>query len=215
MAEIRFEGNSLKGRQNKEEQAPSLTPVIDKKAIQRKPKFSILNALYKDTSKPFSQWLLHDLVIPNTMRLTGTILHGVVSKLFGNGAGNFVNNAYHLANSWWGSSTPYYGSGNYQYPTQGTQSNNKPTSQQQASQASTDLTSYALQSREDAERVLEGLGAYIDTYDTVPVSAFFELIGVPAPYTYHDFGWTNLADAKVITVENGWSIKFPKPVRLR
>lgn len=218
-----FQGNSHKGRQKRMAsetgiEKPILTPVVEKKPVQRKSKFSFLNVFYKDPNKTFKEFVMQDLVIPNTQRAIGVILHGIVTKLFGTGAGNIVSSGYHYMNGW---NNP-----GWSYPYTGQSGNvvdfraKQPVSQQgrpiqQTPQASTDLMSYALQSREDAERVLEGLGAYIDTYDAVPVSAFFELIGVQAPYTYHDFGWTNIADAKVVTVENGWAIRFPKPVRLR
>lgn len=208
-----FEGNSLKSRRSVDGQKhDKLQPVVTERPIVTKKKLRILDCLYS-SDKPFGEYIIEDLVIPNAKRMAATVLHDIVSKVFG---GGFANDrlGYRFTNSWWGDK---WNDGSYvEYSSK---SINKPagSSQQKpiAQQASTDLESYSMRSREDAESVLEGLEAYIETYDAVPVSAFFELIGITAPYTYNDYGWTNLADTKVISTPNGYSIRFPKPIRIR
>lgn len=211
-----FEGNSLKGRNNRgiEEKRPVLSPVINKKAVKVKNKYNLISILYNDPNKPFKDFLIKDLIIPNVLRTTGTIMHQIITKLFGGGP--FYGGGYTYTNGWFNNNNNNYGIPMANY----NNAQRSPTipgasPRPQQTTATTDLKSYVLQTKEDAECVLEGLCAYIDTYDIVPVSAFFELIGVQAPYTYHDFGWISLANAKVVPMENGWSINLPKPVRIR
>lgn len=213
MATPKFEGNSFKSRESSSGTKLMLSPVVKEKPTIVKKRKRLFDYLYTDPNKTFKEYIIQDLVVPNAQRAIGAILHGVVTKLFGVGVGNVVSDAYRYTNGWF-NSKPYTPSSVSFY----SQSQNMPTQNhapQNQPQATTDLMSYSLRSREDAERVLEGLGTYIDTYDVVPVSAFFELIGVQAPYTYHDFGWNSLVEARVVPVENGWSIRFPKPIRIK
>ena len=208
MAEIpQFEGNSHKGRM--ENSVPKLEPVVSKKPLVTKKKWSILDCFYNTSEKGFCEWLVQDLVIPNVNRMVGTILHETVTKIFGVGSGFGPTAPYHYTNGWCWSSNPNY----INYSAQSTSTVQQP--KQPKPQAGSDLSSYAMQTREDAERVLEGLEAYIEQYDVVPVSAFFSLIGVTAPYTYNDYGWNSLTEARVVSMGNGFAIHFPRPVRIK
>ena len=207
MENYEFEGNSFKSRR---EQTPKervkLEAVVSEKPVIGKKKWRLIDCFYTPSDKSLPEYIVQDLIIPNVNRAIGTVLHGIVTKIFGVGTGS--GPIYRPMNDWWGGSR---GESYVEYSARTAQTRQKP----QQPTVSTDLESYALRSREDAERVLEGLDAYLETYDNVPVSAFFELIGITSPYTYNDYGWVNLAEAKVVTTENGYAIRFPRPVRIR
>lgn len=204
-----FEGNSHKGKTMSGSEPPKIEPVVSKKPLITKKKWSILDCFYNTSEKSFGEYFVQDLLVPNVNKMIGTVLHEAVTKIFGVGHGFGPTSPYHYTNWGWGSNPNYVN-----YSAQSTASAMQKTTPQRP-QAGTDLGSYAMQTREDAENVLEGLEAYIEQYDVVPVSAFFSLIGVTAPYTYNDYGWSSLAEAKVISVGNGFAIHFPKPVRIR
>lgn len=67
-----------------------------------------------------------------------------------------------------------------------------------------------LESRTDAEEVLDTLEDMIDRYDDVSVAAFYELVGMPSSHTDEKYGWTNLANARVERVRDGFCIKMPR-----
>lgn len=73
---------------------------------------------------------------------------------------------------------------------------------------------YILKNRQEAEEVLSRMVDYLDTYDCVPVSIFFELIGVEVRSTDNNFGWTSLKDAEVRDSVSGWYVKLPHPKSL-
>ena len=202
-----FEGNSFKSRREADMVVPKMKPVVSEKPVVGKKKWRLIDCFYTPSDKSLKEYVVQDLIIPNVKRATGTVLHGIVTKIFGVGPGS--GNLFRAVNDWG------YGVRGEPYVEYSARAKSTSREQQPQPNVSTDLESYALRSREDAERVLEGLDAYLETYDAVPVSAFFELIGITAPYTYHDFGWTNLSDAKVIITENGYSIRFPKPIRIK
>ena len=208
MPEPQFQGNSFKSRREADSGIrQKLDVVVSEKPVVGKKKWRLIDCFYTPSDKSLTEYVVEDLVIPNVKRAVGTVLHGIVTKIFGVGIGN--GNPFRATNDWWNS-----GRGE-SYVEYSARASSTPKSTPIQPSASTDLESYALRTREDAERVLEGLDTYLEQFDVVPVSAFFELIGVTAPYTYNDYGWTNLANAKVIINENGYSIRFPKPVRIK
>lgn len=71
-----------------------------------------------------------------------------------------------------------------------------------------------LQSRGDAERVLEQMRDIIEMYQVVSVADFFELVDLEkeSKFTDNKYGWTNIRNADVVRVRHGYVIKLPKPV---
>lgn len=69
-----------------------------------------------------------------------------------------------------------------------------------------------LDSRIEAEEVLDRLEAMLDKYDSVTVADFYELCGVEATYTDQKYGWTNLASAKPQRIPGGGHlVRMPPP----
>lgn len=204
-----FQGNSFKGRAMASE-IPKIEPVVSQRPLVNKKKWRLIDSLNKSTDKTFGEWVVQDIVAPNVQRFIGVTLQSIISQVFGVGGGQTFSNPYHYTNGWWNNGPMYTN-----YSAQSVQNQQNKPNIPPKPQAGTDLSSYAMCTREDAERVLEGLDTYLETYDAVPVSAFFSLIGVTAPYTYNDYGWTNLSEARVVSVGNGFAIRFPKPVRIK
>lgn len=67
-----------------------------------------------------------------------------------------------------------------------------------------------LDSRGEAEEVLERMGELIDTYQMVTVADLFDLVGITGSYTDNKYGWTNIRNAEVVRVREGYMIKLPK-----
>ena len=67
-----------------------------------------------------------------------------------------------------------------------------------------------LQSRGEAEEVLDRMCEMIDTYGIVSVADMYDLVGIATNYTDNKYGWTNLRNAEPIRVSNGYMLKLPK-----
>ena len=67
-----------------------------------------------------------------------------------------------------------------------------------------------LQSRGEAEEVLDRMSEMIDTYGIVSVADMYDLVGIATNYTDNKYGWTNLRNAEPIRVSNGYMLKLPK-----
>lgn len=77
-----------------------------------------------------------------------------------------------------------------------------------------DYDQYTLGSRGEAEAVLSAMDEMIATYGVVSVADFYDLIGVSGNYTDNKYGWTNIRNADVVRVRDGYMIKFPKAMPL-
>ncbi|MEG2624228.1 MAG: hypothetical protein RSC06_15145 [Clostridia bacterium] len=68
--------------------------------------------------------------------------------------------------------------------------------------------------RGDAEVVLERMCELLDHFDAVSVADLCDLAGESSNYTDNKYGWTNLDDARVRSVRDGYIIELPKATTL-
>lgn len=71
-----------------------------------------------------------------------------------------------------------------------------------------------LDNRGEAEDVLIRMDELVSTYGLVSVADFFDLLGVTGNYTDNNYGWTDIRNAKVMRVKDGYMIKLPKALPL-
>ena len=64
--------------------------------------------------------------------------------------------------------------------------------------------------RHEAEEVLSRMDEIIDEYKIVSVADMYDLAGVSCDYTAHKYGWTNLRNAAVVRLRDGYKIDLPK-----
>ncbi len=75
----------------------------------------------------------------------------------------------------------------------------------------TDPTHFIVQTRGEAEMVLDNLAALIETYGHATVADYYQLIGKTGSYTDNKWGWTSLRGAHVVRDRNhGYSLSLPK-----
>ena len=67
-----------------------------------------------------------------------------------------------------------------------------------------------LETRGEAELVVDRMREYIDSYGIVTVAELYEFIGVTKDYTTRNYGWTNLDTARVNRVRDGYLLVLPQ-----
>ena len=78
-----------------------------------------------------------------------------------------------------------------------------------------DFDSIVIDSRGEAEMVLNRLDEVIATYGHARVSDLYDLLGISCDYTYNDYGWTNLSTARVVPVRGGgFGFELPRVLPL-
>lgn len=74
-----------------------------------------------------------------------------------------------------------------------------------------DFDDIVLESRSEAEEVIQRMDELIDTYGIVSVADMYDLVGLTCNYTDNKYGWTNIRNAEAIRLrDGGWVIKMPK-----
>lgn len=72
-----------------------------------------------------------------------------------------------------------------------------------------------LESRGEAEEVLDRMDELIETYGMVSVMDLYDLVGVSGNYTDNKYGWVNIKNAEPVrTMGGGYMLKLPKAIPL-
>ena len=69
-----------------------------------------------------------------------------------------------------------------------------------------------LNSRGEAEDVLDRMYELLDTYGLVRVADLYDLVGITGNYTDNKYGWTSLRGAEIVRVRDGYMIKMSRAV---
>lgn len=69
-----------------------------------------------------------------------------------------------------------------------------------------------LNTRSEAEEVLLSMNELLDRYGVVSVADLYDLVGVTGNYTDNRYGWTNIRNAEVVRVRDGYLLKFPRAI---
>lgn len=77
-----------------------------------------------------------------------------------------------------------------------------------------DYDEIVIESRGDAEAVLDQLDDLIDRYGYARVLDLYDAVELTPPYTSNKYGWTDLRTAKIIPVRDGFVFKLPRALPL-
>lgn len=69
-----------------------------------------------------------------------------------------------------------------------------------------------LDSRGEAQDVLDRMDELMASYGLVRVADLYDLVGITGNYTDNKYGWTNIRNAEVVRVRDGYMIKMPRAV---
>lgn len=77
-----------------------------------------------------------------------------------------------------------------------------------------DYDDVILDTRRDAEDVLDRMHELIAAYGMVSIADLYDLVGITGNYTDNKYGWTDIRTAYVEHVRDGYLIKMPRVVPL-
>ena len=81
----------------------------------------------------------------------------------------------------------------------------------QRARANHDFGELVLQSRAEAESVIERMYDILGKYETVSVSDLYELVGIASTHQDRKWGWSDLRGANVSRVRNCYLLDLPEP----
>lgn len=65
--------------------------------------------------------------------------------------------------------------------------------------------------RRDAERILDGMEEILARYDVASVSDLYQLAGIPVVSIDSKFGWYSIEGSRIVYVSDGYMVKLPDP----
>ena len=72
-----------------------------------------------------------------------------------------------------------------------------------------------LETRGEAEAVLSRMDEIMEEYEIVRVADLYDLVGITGEHTDNKYGWTNIRNAKIVRVRDGWKIEMPRALPIR
>ncbi len=72
-----------------------------------------------------------------------------------------------------------------------------------------------LETRGEAEAVLSRMDEIMEEYEIVRVADLYDLVGVTGEHTDNKYGWTNIRNAKIERVRDGYKIVMPRALPIR
>lgn len=89
----------------------------------------------------------------------------------------------------------------------------RPTLSRQA-RSKFDFDEIVLNTRVEAEEVVDKLFEIVSSYGAVTVADLYELVGITGSFTDNKYGWVELRGSGVERVRNGYLLNLPRPSQL-
>lgn len=180
-----------------------LEKVVTGKVVKKKKGFfgRLSETFFGDDSSTVGSYILWDVLIPAAKNtISDMVTTGIEMILFGEGRSS--RGIRRDRSRSYVSYTDYYKRGERDRDRDRVRT--KPNS----------FEDVVIESRGEAEEVLERLVEMIETYDVVTVADYYDLVGIDSSYTDNKYGWTNLNRANVARVREGYVVSLPRPYPL-
>jgi hypothetical protein len=195
-----YQGNSRRSKvEQLEKQEHKVEKVISGQAIIKKKNYfdKIKSELISDDAKNLKSYVIGDVLIPALKKaISDIVTNGIDILLYGESKGRTGN----------GRSTADRVSYRSYYDNT-TQS--RPSYSRGSNYSYDDII---LQTRGEAEDVLLRMDEIMDMYGLVRVADLYDLVGITGNFTDNKYGWTNIRNADIIRVRDGYMIKLPRAI---
>lgn len=198
-----YANNSQRSKQPEPVEPPRVQgPVISGAAVERKEPLrkKFLQAYAGDSAQSVGQYLLMDVVVPGTKNIISDLVTQGINRLL-YGSSRPTNGVRSVVGS----------SGYGKFFNGGGSTQQTPTQLTQQARQNHSFGEIVLQSRGDAEIVIESLRELIEQYGNAKVTNLYSLVGISSDFTDQKYGWTNLARAGVIQIREGYLLDLPRP----
>lgn len=177
--------------------------VINGDAVKRKKGLGrkMAETFTGDDVQSVGTYILFDVVMPaaKTM-ISDAVSQGIERMLFGDGARRSTSK-----------SSVGHTSYNRMYSGSSRDNRSSERTMSPRARATHDFDEVILETRGEAEEVLDLLVDLLGKYDVVTVSDLYDAVGVSGSYTDDKWGWTNLKGAAIRRIRAGYLIDLPRP----
>ena len=203
-----FQPNSHKSKEVAEVEDKKVEKVISGSVVTKKKSWisKVKDSFISEDAGSIGDYIVHDIVIPAVKdNLLDVVSRGVEMLLFG-GTPQTRSRGSKTGSRIYTSYDTYY------RPERRRDADRRSESYSRASRR--DISDIVLDSRGEAETVLDHMADLCETYRQVTVADLYELVGITSSYTDNGYGWTDLRDAGVRRTRDGYILSLPRPRQL-
>lgn len=166
---------------------------------------------FKSDTEHIGSYILYDILLPALRDLVSDIGHSTIDMAMG-----YDDRGSYTRSRSYSRERDRYVSYNRMYDDRARSRRDREEERYYSRKRDRDLDNIIFEYREDAEDVLDSLVDYLERYDCVTLSYFYDRCGmtVAGDFTSDDWGWTSLRDAKIRKTRRGWILDMPpvKPI---
>lgn len=210
-----YPSNNSKSRAARKQAPPqkNITRVTTGNATVRKPSLGkrFANLFVGADAKSVWTYVAYDILVPAAKdMLSDAVSSGIDQILFG-GEQRWGQPSRRRRN--YGSPLGSMSYGGTQGPINYQNPKNRQTGPQMSrrGRATHNFDEIVLETRADAEMVIDRLFDLLQTYEVATVSELYELVGMSSHFTDQKWGWTDLQGAGVSRVPGGYLLNLPRP----
>jgi hypothetical protein len=206
-----FPANSKRSREQTTTEADEkkVAKVVEGRVVRRKksPGKRFGEMFVSGDSKSVGQYVLMDVLLPAARdAIADAVSQGVERLIFGEARSSSRRTGARPS----GSAGP---GGHISY---NRFSQNRPAEPRmtQRARATHNFDEVVLATRAEAEEVLDRLFDLIAKYEMATVSDLYDLIGEQSSFVDEKWGWTDIRDASIRRIRDGYLLDMPKPVTI-
>ena len=189
-----YQSNSKKSKINTVEDKNKVDKIVKGK-VKTKKKNSILASFINDDLQDIKKYIVEDVLIPTIKKtITDVVKNSIDMFFYGEVSRSNRSNSSRISYS------SYY------------DRDGEPRSRSRRNSLLID--DIVLESRAEAEEVLDRLDEMIEEFGMASVLNLYDLIGVTAPFTADKYGWTDIRNATAVRVRDGYLLKLPRVMPL-
>lgn len=194
MAEYKGNSHRSKETENKEERQ-KLQPIAQGKTKKKSEVKKFADVFIAEDVTSVKDYILMEVLLPAAKKaISDIVTNGIDMILYGEARNKSKGRESRV------SYTKYYNDRERDY--------DRP--QRSRGRYGYDYDDIILNTRREAEEVLDRMDDLIDNYGMVSVADLYDLVGITGNYTDNKYGWTNLRNADVQRVRDGYLLKLPK-----
>lgn len=205
ISKMNLPGNSNKLKNNPDKK---LSKVVQGKAVTRKKSFGkkFGETFLAEDVKGVGDYLFMDVLVPAVKdTIVNIVTNGINAFIYGD-----TRPKQSRFNAPYGNRSSYTSYSSYSRPRQPEGSFR---SGREVRYSSVDKEP-VVETRYEADLVIEELNNCIGEYDQATVGDLYDLLGFDTDHTDYKWGWVDLSTATVRKVSDGWLIDLPRPGRL-
>lgn len=211
-----FPSNAKRPVEPEKAERPKVEKVISGKVVQARKPLGRRFAEVFVGGDARSAWgsVLMDVLVPALKDMASdAVTQGFEHMIYGDGAPA----GRRRSNSRFGSGS-YTSYNRYSRPSQSSQGptprSDEPRTLSRRSRSMHDFDEIVLETRAEAEEVLDRLYDIIDSYKVATVSDLYDLVGITGAFTDEKYGWDDLRGTKIVRSRNGYLVDLPRPVAI-